>query len=74
MYDIYNTLFESFMETKLCHEFYNIRDNDGNLVYINPTDNIKWLYNSSTEYYNNVGETILTLMAIIIIHLTIISF
>ena len=60
MYDIYNTLFESFMETKLCHEFYNIRDNDGNLVYINPIDNIKWLYNNSTEYYNNVGETTLT--------------
>ena len=33
MYDIYNTLFESFMETTLCHEFYNIKDTNGNTIY-----------------------------------------
>ena len=34
MYDIYKTVFESFMETKLCHEFYNIKDLDtGYTVY-----------------------------------------
>lgn len=33
MYDIYNTVFESFMETKMNHDYYNLRDTSGNLIY-----------------------------------------
>lgn len=33
MYDIYSVVFESFMETKMNHEFYNLKDSTGNLIY-----------------------------------------
>lgn len=60
MYDIYNILYESFMETKLCHEFYNLRDNDGNLVYEDDQENIYKLKIDEVTCKDSNGYTIYT--------------
>lgn len=59
MYDIYNTLFESFMETKMCHEFYNIKDSNGNLVYEDDKGN-KYTLNEEENIYisNTTSNTV----------------
>lgn len=64
MYDIYNTLFESFMETKLCHEFYNIKDSNGNMMYVNDSD-IIWQYDSINNNYYNIEDNTETVGAIL---------
>lgn len=38
MYDIYKILFESFMETKMNHEYYSLIDVNGNPVYTDEND------------------------------------
>ncbi|MGN1393030.1 MAG: hypothetical protein ACI4V7_03100 [Succinivibrionaceae bacterium] len=73
MYDIYKTVFESFMETKFCHEFYNLKDytqdkprtfytdEDGNLFLF--TGNGQFTSDTTDAVYdaiidNNTGEII----------------
>lgn len=61
-YDIYHTLFESFMETEMSYDFYSIYDSYGNLVYEDSKGNTyKYtiiseeyeMYNGNKVYYDS---------------------
>lgn len=47
MYDIYKVLFDSFMETKMNHEYYGLIDENGNPVYVD--ENTGDLYHISKK-------------------------
>jgi hypothetical protein len=44
MYDIYKVLFDSFMETKMNHDYYGQIDRNGNPVYTNENDTSELYY------------------------------
>ena len=55
MYDIYKIVFESFMETKMNHDFYRVTDNDGNYMYRNKDTGVVYTINQQSRMIVN-GE------------------
>ena len=49
MYDIYKILFDSFMETKMNHDYYSQIDRNGKPVYTNKNDTSELYYLSTEE-------------------------
>ncbi len=47
IYDIYKVLFDSFMETKINHDFYGLIDENGNPVYTNENNTSELYYISN---------------------------
>ena len=66
-YDIYKTIFDSFMYTEVNREFYGIKDGNGNYIYVSKiNDNdVYYLTRDSSDLYdvysNNNGTSILAI-------------
>ena len=58
MYDIYRTVFESFMETKFSTEFYDVVDSNGNNIYYIDDKNDIWTYDIGNQVYSNKNTDI----------------
>lgn len=57
MYDIYKILYDSFMETELSTDFYNIRDENNDTIYIDTSGNLYKLNGTRTEYTSETTQT-----------------
>lgn len=60
MYDIYKTVFESFMETKFCHEFYNLKDytQDKPRTFYTDEDGNLFLFTGNGQFTSDTTDTV----------------